>query len=105
MAGCRFLARRQVEACPDEAAAVGGGLGIPAIPADEGFDHVQAVRAPVGLPAAPRAAEILGLDPDMIRVQLGADGEVPGPAAGVHDGVGRQFGRDEDSIIGGRATR
>ena len=51
------------------------------------------------------SAEVFGLDPDMIRVQLGADGEVPGPAAGVQDGVGRQFGCDEDGIVGGRASR
>jgi hypothetical protein len=37
-------------------------------------------------------------------VQLSADGEVPGPAAGVQDGVGREFGRDEDGIGGGGAS-
>jgi hypothetical protein len=62
------------------------------------------VRAAVGLPAAPRPAEAFGLDPDMVRVQLGADGDVPGPAAGVPDGVGRQLGRDEDGIGGRRAS-
>jgi hypothetical protein len=46
-------------------------------------------------PAAPRAAEVFGLDPDMTGVQLGVDGEVPGPAAGVQDGVGRQLGPEK----------
>jgi hypothetical protein len=41
----------------------------------------------------------------MVRVQLGADGEVSCPAAGVQDGVGGQLGRDEDGIGGGRASR
>ena len=61
------LPRRQVEACPDDPAAAGGGLDAPAVRAGEGFDHVQAVRAAVGLPAVPGAAEVFGLDPDVIR--------------------------------------
>ena len=65
--------------------------------------HVQAVRAAVGLPAAPGATEVFGLDPDMIRVQFGADDEVLGPAPGVQDGVGGEFGRDEHRVGGGRA--
>jgi hypothetical protein len=65
--------------------------------AGEGFDHVETIRAAVGLSAAPRAAGVFGLDPDVIRVQLGADGEVHGPAAGVQDGVGRELGCDEDA--------
>ena len=99
------LARRaQVEACPDDAAAAGGGLGAPAVRAGECFDHVEAARAAVWLPAAPRAAEVFGLDPDVTRVQLGADGEAPGPAARVQYGVSRQLGRDEDGVVDGRAS-
>ena len=99
------LPRCQAEARPDEAAAAGGGLGAPAVWASEGLNYVQAVRTAVGLPAPPRATGVLGFDPDMVWVQLGADGEVPGPAAGVQDGVGRQLGRDEDGIGGRRAPR
>jgi hypothetical protein len=40
----------------------------------------------------------------MIRVQFDADGEVPGPAAGVQDSVGGQLGCDEGGIVGGRAS-
>jgi hypothetical protein len=74
---------------PYDAAAAGGGLGAPAVWAGEGLDHVQAVRAAVGLPAAPRTAGVFGLDPDMVWVQFSADGEVSSPAAGVQDRVGR----------------
>ena len=87
---------RQVKARPDDPAAAGGGLDAPAVRAGERFDHVQAVRAVVGLPAAPGAAEVFGLDPDVIGVQLGADGEELAPAGRVDDRVGRQFGHDQD---------
>jgi hypothetical protein len=53
-----FAGRVQIEARPDDLAA-SGDLGAPAVRAGEGFDHVQAVRAAVGLPAAPRAAGVL----------------------------------------------
>ena len=71
-----------VRGAPNDPAAIGGGLDAPAIWAGERLDHVQAMRAAVGLPAPPGAAEVFDLDPDMIRVQLGTDGEVLGPAPG-----------------------
>ncbi len=67
--------RCQVEAGPDDPAAAGGGLDAPAVRAGERFNHVQAVRAAVGLPAAPGAAEVFGFDPDVTGKHLGADGE------------------------------
>jgi len=80
---CRF----QVEAGPDDAAAVAGGLDAPAFWADECFNDVQAVRAVAGRPGTPGSAEVFGLDQDMVRVQLGADGELPAPALGMQDRV------------------
>jgi hypothetical protein len=82
----------------DQAAQQGFGV----VDVAEVAGAVQAVRAAVVLPAAPGAAEVFGLDPDMIGVQLGADGEVLGPAPGVPDGV-EQLGRDEHRVGGGRA--
>jgi hypothetical protein len=40
----------------------------------------------------------------VIGVQLGTDGEVPGPAAGVKDRIGRELRCDENGIGGGRAA-
>ena len=82
---------------------------VVSVPQPSGPVRASTTSRPCGRPSGclrrhgpPR---VFGLDPDMIRVQLGADGEVPGPAAGVQDGVGRQLGCDEDGIGGGRASR
>ena len=80
-------------------------IHAPAVRAGEGFHQVQAVRAAVRRPAMPGAAEVFGLDPHVISVQFGADGEERAPAGGVDDGVGGQFGHDEDRLVGGRAAR
>src|ERR1700722_13396805 len=65
----------QIEAGPDDPAAAGAGLDSPAVRASQRFDHVQAVRAAVGLRAVPGAAEVFGFDPDVIGMPFGADGE------------------------------
>jgi len=57
-----------------------------------------AVRAAVEVPAVPGAAEVFGLDPDVIGAQFGADGEELTAAGRMHDRVRGQLGRDKDRI-------
>src|ERR1700691_3275684 len=57
------------------------------------------------LPGPPETTEVFGLDPDVIRVQLGPDGEELTPAGRVQDGIRGQFGHDQHRVIKGRARR
>ena len=83
------LPRRQVQARPDDPPAVTGEFGSPAVRAGERFHHVQAVRPVIVLPGPPGATEVFSLDPDVIRVPLGPDGEELTPAGRVQDRVAR----------------
>src|ERR1035437_7738011 len=69
------LPHRQVKPRPDAPAAVAGAVSSPVVRAGERFHHVQAVRTVIVPPASPGATEVFGFDPDVIRVQLGPDGE------------------------------
>jgi hypothetical protein len=71
----------------------------------QGGDDVEAVRAVAGRAGLPGAAEVFDLDPDVAGAGLATDGEKLPAAGGVHDGVGGQFARDQDRIVGGRAAR
>ena len=79
-------------------------LGSPSVRSGQGMDDVESMGPVAGVAGAPRAARVLDLDPDLSGGRVTADREgVPGGAA-VQDGVGGEFARDQDYVVGGGAA-
>src|SRR2546421_12286971 len=68
----RGRSRWLVQAGPYDAVSLSGPVGAPAVRPGQGPDDVQPVRAAVGLPGPPGAAEVFDLDPDGTGAGLSA---------------------------------
>lgn len=87
-------------------APAGVAVDAPVLRAGDRCHDIESVRAAVvARRGTPWTSGVCYLDPDVIRVDFGAEGEVAAVAGGaVQDGVGGVLRRDQDGIVGARAV-
>lgn len=78
----------------------------PVLRAGECLYDIESVRAVVfARPGAPWTAGVCYFDPDVVRVDFGAESEVAAIARGaVQDGIGGELAGDQDRVIGARTA-